>query len=182
MVDSTRRHEADEGGRNPLTEFPLVPIACVISDDLLTKLRDKSETFISPSSLKPYGVTALCRIIVQDKIELLDRYYEMDFLSYLGNRTENVSGRASIGAIARKASLLIPKPLIDRINKKVEAFNNPLIGTSTILRFLIEKGLEKCRTEDLYKYIPPKHMTIMVTKELTISDLQAQYRRTKPAK
>lgn len=180
MVDSSRKRESESQGRSPLSSITVVPISCVVSRELVKALKVKSELFISPNTGKPYGVTALSRIILQTCIGQLDRSYEMDFLSYLSVRAPHLAGRAGISEeTPTRVSLLIPKPIIDTINLKVEEYNNPLIGTSTIVRYLLEWGVQRCKVDDFYEYIPSKHMSLMISKQLTIKILQDRYRRQK---
>ena len=174
IVDATRRHNADGGGRNPLTSFPLVPVGCIMSREMIDALKDISELFINPTNYKPYGVASLTRIMLQMMIETIDRYYEMDYLNYIESRPSAL-GRASVGEGAKKMSLLIPMPIVQRLNERVLAFNNPLIGTSSVLRFLLEKGIKKLKLDDFYNYVPEKHVRLMATKRLTIKDLQKRY-------
>lgn len=176
MIDTSRRHNADQGGRNPLTSYPLVPVGCVMPLGLLKALRERSDQFINPLNYKPYGITALCRILCQIMITDIDKYYDGDILTYLDNREESTSGRASVGHDPKKISLLIPKPIVERVNERVVFFNNSLIGTSSVLRFMIFKGLKKAKIEDLYEHVPAKHLSIMVSKHLTIADLQKRFK------
>ena len=177
IVDDTRRHNADRGGRNPLTEFPLVPVGVVFPDQLISWARERQHEFINPIKMRPYGVTALCRVICQILVKEVAGYSERMILNYLKDQQEPKSGRKGLSESVERIIILLPAPTVQIINDRVRQLNNSLIGTSTVVRFMVERGLRKLEKEAFYGHIPIKHAAHMVRNRIGIDELILEYQK-----
>lgn len=175
IVDDSRRHNADKGGRNPLTEYPLVPVGVVFQAELIAWVRERQHDFINPLKLQPYGVTALCRVICQLLVKEVPAYSEKMILNYLKDQQVTRSGRKALSHEVERIIVLIPKPIVLAINDRVRQLDNSLIGTSTIVRFMVERGLRKLKREAFYEHIPMKHASYMIKNKIGVDDLIESY-------
>jgi len=175
IADSNRRFTYDAGGRKPLTQFPLVPITVTFPADVREKVYGLSEQFIDPLRLKPYGIAAVCRVLLAEQELEIQRADTATLLAYAKDN-EGSPGRSHLAEKIVRIGLLVPKHIIEKINERVIELDEPLIGTATIIRWLIMRGMVHVRPNQLYAHIPPDDMSFMIRNGLTVDHVIRQYR------
>lgn len=182
-VDASKRPTYDSGGRHPMTEVSMVPLVVVCDWTLWECIEQHVSEFINPMTQKPYGISALCRIVVNQQVSLIDRYTANDLLDYLPKSSKGSVGRFALseeGSV--KLAIALRKADIDQINKRVVELDHSLIGTTTIVRFLLRKGMESFDLTEFYTHIPDRHKNWMLQRSITIKDLQDKYRKSEKYK
>lgn len=175
-MDSNRRFLYDAGGTKPLTQFPLVPVTVVLPLEVHGALKELSDRFIDPNRNKPYGVGAVARILIAITIASAASAPKEELLEYFKG-AGGVSGRPTLSEKTKRIALLIPKPLVDRMNARVEDLDEPLIGTATVIRWLIGKGIKRVQYYQLYEHIPTADMAFMIKEKLTIDTVIERFQR-----
>ena len=178
-VDASKRPTYDEGGRHPLTEVSMVPTVVVCDWPLWLLIEECVNQFISPMTQKPYGISALCRVIVSEQVSLIDRYTAADFLDYVPKGSKGSTGRYAVsddGSV--KMAIALRKTDIDLINKRVLELDHNLIGTTTIVRLLLRKGMTTFDIGRMYTHIPDRHKNYMLERQIKIKELQDRYRKS----
>lgn len=174
IADSDRRFLYDAGGRKPLTQYPLVPITVTFPEQAKLDIAALSETFIDPVRLKPYGVAAVCRVMIAEQEKEIDRAPREELIAYAADNAGS-PGRNNLSEKISRLALLIPKHLIERINDRVLALNEPLVGTATVVRWLIIRGLKLVSPSALYTHIPTADMAYIIRNKWTIADILKAY-------
>jgi hypothetical protein len=134
-------------------------------------------------SLKPYGISALCRLLINNGVTLVPKITKNELLDYIPDAPKGDTGRVPLsneGTI--RLSVAIVTEHIEAVNRRVEELDHPLIGTTSILRFLIRKMLDECDIVEMYRYIPQKHKDHMIEAGMTIKALQLTYQQRKKRK
>lgn len=173
-VSSADRLDFEAAGLKPLTQFPMVPITVSFPEDFKVKISLLSNKFIDPLRMKPYGIAAVCRVLVAEQELIIDRIPFDELMAYAKRKSPG-PGRKQLAEKVVRISLLIPKPMIDRINDRVMALNEPLIGTATVIRWLIQNGVATIPYERLYSHIPSDDMAYMLRNDLSPSKLVKKY-------
>lgn len=177
-VNQDKRPTYDEGGRHPLTKVKLVPLVVVIDWPLWEQLEKLVGEFINPMTLKPYGISAVSRILVRDGVTKLDKLRENELLDYIPSGPKGSTGRNPLSEDGQvKLSIALRQEDVKAINAKVKALRHTLIGTTTIVRWLIREQLRDADVARFYATIPEKHKNHMLEAGLTIKDLQSHWRR-----
>lgn len=182
-VDARRRPAYDEGGWRPLTHKAMTPVSIVTDWALWERIDERVQEYINPMTLKPYGISALCRLLINKGISLVPRLTKDDLLDYIPDAPKGDSGRIPLsneGTI--RLSVAIVKDHVEAVNKRVEELDHPLVGTTSILRFLIRKMLDEMDITEMYKYIPQKHKDHMIEAGMTIKALQDMYQKRQKRK
>lgn len=170
IADSKRRFKYDAGGRQPLSEFPLCPITVAITATTKQALKKTSDLFIDPGKIKPYGIAAVARVLMQIHIEAVDSAPREELVKFF-RQTKGTPGRSGFRDEYERVQLLIPKHLVDLINNRVLELNDPEVGTATVIRWLLVKGLEETSHYQLYEHIPRADTEMMEKENLTVDAL-----------
>jgi hypothetical protein len=182
-VNIDKRPRYDEGGRHPLTRDKMIPTVVCIDWPLWEEIEKRVNEFINPMTLKPYGISALCRVLVSQGIELLESIKRDDLLDYVPDAPKGSTGRFPLSDEGQvKLSVALRSEDVVKINQYVDHFNSSLIGTTTIVRLLIRMRLQTFNIGELYKHIPERHKDHMLEASLTIKDLQSRWSRRKNRK
>jgi len=177
IASSLRRFRYDAGGRKPLTQYPLCPITVVVLESTKEEIEALSQKFIDPINLKPYGIAALCRVLLHCQLHLIDAAPRLELID--SESSQGLPGRPGFKEKTKRIQLLIPKHIVDRVNDRVIALNDTLIGTATALRWLIMRSLKETNLYTLYEHIPTHDMATIIKEKLTVDTLIARYQKNK---
>lgn len=171
----------DSGGRAPLSKEPVRRVTVSIDEKLLSDLEKVSEKFINPSTLKPYGISAIARYCLLIGIETIDSVKEVDLLYYIENpdKPKGRVGRRSVSKEKVRITLLVPLTTIKKINKHLATLESDIIGTTTYIRFFMKKYLKSVTISNLYESMPKKHKKIMEDKGFNSRILQNIYKNSR---
>lgn len=177
-ADPNRRAAYDQGGRHPLTRERIVPIVVIVDWPLWEEIDEAVNDFINPVTRKPYGISAVCRILVKFGIMQIDRLTARDILDYIPVTAKGSTGRNPLSDEGQvKLSIALRQEDILAINKQVSRINHALVGTTSIVRWILRDQLKNFEVGKLYLTIPEKHKNHMLELGLTIKDLQSQWRK-----
>jgi hypothetical protein len=180
LVDPNRAPLYAEGGRRPLTEKKVVPVTVAFDASLFHEIKTLSEKFINPSTLKPYGVSSVARICLEIGIKNLDGATEEDLLYYVPGSKKGTAGRFPIES-STKVTVLVQKEHIESINRYLSTLKmqSKIIGTTTVIRWIIRETIGDVRIKDLYDHIPQSHLDLMQRENLTFRKLLDRYLNSK---
>ena len=179
LVDPDRKPSYHEGGRAPMTSLKLVPLTVALDSDLYDDIRELSERFISPKSGKPYGVSSVVRIIVELALDGLAAVTDADLLYYVSSGSKGAVGRWPLADEVVKMSVLLPRDHVLLINSRITPKLSKIVGTTTLVRYLLRSTVGEVGETDLYSRIPESHKEIMRKENLTPRKLRSAYRATK---
>jgi hypothetical protein len=177
-VNPKRRPSYDGGGRAPGTKEPVVPVTVLLDEELFEELRAFSEKFISPSTIKPYGMAAIVRYCVELGLQDLDEITAEDLLYYIPVGPKGEVGRIPLDSErSRKSVFPIHKRSIQQINRHLSRLNVSIIGSTTYVRYFLRHYLQDVRLRDLYQTIPKRHKKLMAENDWTPRKLLDMYRK-----
>jgi transcriptional regulator of met regulon len=163
LVDPKRQPTYDQGGRRPLTEKKLVPVTLAIDASLYDEIETVAAKFINPKTLKSYGVSSVARITVELNLKLLKSMTEENLLYYVPpGEKKGAVGRFPLED-AVKVTLLIKREHVECINAALKKLKKKsrILGTTTVIRWILRERIGDVRLTDLYDYIPESHKEIM---------------------
>lgn len=179
-VDAKRRPNYDGGGRAPGTKEPVVPVTVLMDRELFDELKAFAEKFISPSTIKPYGMAAIVRYCVELGLQDLDEITAEDLLYYIPSGPKGEVGRNPLDEAEGSVKSVFPihKRSILAINRHLGRLDNTIIGTTTYVRYFLRHYLQEVRLRDLYQTIPKRHKKLMAENDWTPRKLLDLYRKS----
>lgn len=144
-----------------MTEEPIRRVTITIDQDLMDDIEALSEKFISPSTLKPYGKSAVVRACLMIGLKNLNQVTEEQLLYYVRDVPKGSVGRQSVGRKVVRTTLLIPLKVIQKVNAHRNKQKQSIIGTTTYIRLFIRENLYDLTVKALYETIPDKHRELM---------------------
>jgi hypothetical protein len=168
----------DSGGRAPHTKSPARRVTVTLDEKLIHDLEKWSEKFINPSTLKPYGISAIARECLLIGIETIDSVTEKDLLYYIEkpDKPKGKVGRRSIADKKCRTTFLVQIDVIKRINRHLKTLDSDIIATTTYIRYFLKKYISSLTVTNLYASISKKHKELMIERGFTPKNLAKIYK------
>lgn len=161
-----------------MTKHKLVPMTVAVDLNLYEDIKSLSERFINPKSLKPYGISSVVRVIVDIGLTSLHELSDTSLLEYVSDGPKGGVGRWPLSQDVVKMSVLLPREHVLKINSMIDDSLSKIVGTTTVIRFIVATYIGEVKESDLYTRIPESHKQHMIESNLSPAKLRAAYRKS----